>query len=87
MKYIVVMLEGKDQIFIFPKEVDHDRMYEAMEAIRFGTKHDWNRKIRSEGQAVSAGFITAGHCHGRSETLNLDSRPEKDTMLLKRLSL
>lgn len=85
MKYIVVMLEGKEQIFIFPKEVDHDRMYEAMEAIRFdvaGTfRGDWRRKLR-DGEAVSAGFVTNGVCHGRSETLNLDSRGEKDTALL-----
>ena len=85
MKYIVVQLDGKEKIFVFPKEVDHDRMYEAMEAIRFdmaGTfRGDWRRKIR-DGEAVSAGFVTNGVCHGRSETLNLDSRGEKDTALL-----
>jgi hypothetical protein len=84
MKYIVVVLEGKEKIFIFPKDVDHDRMYEAMEAIRFDTGfRDWSRKIRTEGEAVSAGFITDGRCHGRSETLGLDSRPEVDTALLR----
>lgn len=82
MKYIVIMLEGKEKIFVFPKEVDHDRMYEAMQAIRFDTGfRDWERKLR-HGEAISAGFVTNGVCHGRSETLNLDSRGDKDTALL-----
>lgn len=87
MKYIVVQLEGKEQIFIFPKEVDHDRMYEAMEAIRFdvpGTfRGNWKRKLR-EGEAISAGFVGNGLCYGRSETLGLDSRLDVDTALLSK---
>lgn len=86
MKYIVVMLEGKEYIFTFPKQVDHDRMFEAMAAIRFDVPNsfrgDWKRSLR-DGCAISAGFITNGQCHGRSETLDLDSRPEIDTNLFK----
>lgn len=82
MKYIVIMLEGKEVMFVFPKEVDHDRMYEAMENIRFGSERNWERSLR-EGEAISAGFITGGVCHGSSETLGLQSRPGTDTKLFE----
>ena len=82
MKYIVVALEGKESIFTFPRNVDHDRMYEAIETIRFRSPHNWERKFRMEGEAISAGFVDNGVCHGRSETLGLDSRGDKDTALL-----
>jgi hypothetical protein len=82
VKYIVVGLDGKEQIFVFPKTVDHDRMYEAMEVIRFGDSHNWERKLY-DGKAISAGFITDGKCHGRSETLDLASRGDVDTKLFR----
>jgi hypothetical protein len=81
-KYIVVDLDGSEQIFTFPKSVDHDRMLEALEAIRMGSDRDWSRAYRS-GKVVSAGFVENGHCGGRSETLNLKSRGAVDTVLLK----
>jgi hypothetical protein len=59
-------------------------MAEALEGIRFDTGfRDWERKIRKrDGDIISAGFIDAGgKCYGRSETLDLDSRPEKDSAL------
>lgn len=82
MKYIVMSLDGKEEIFIFPRMVDHDRMAEACEAIRFGDSRNWARKYRN-GECVSAGFVDGMRCHGRSESLNLDSRPEIDTILLR----
>jgi hypothetical protein len=83
MKYLVAVVEGKETIFVFPKTVDHDRMAEALQAIRFGSERNWRREIR-EGDVISAGFVDAGfNCHGRSETLDLDSRGEKDTTLLQ----
>lgn len=81
MKYIVMALADKEEIFIFPRTVDHDRMKEACEIIRFGDDRNWNRKYR-QGECVSAGFIDDGVCHGRSETLGLESRGPKDTALL-----
>lgn len=88
MKYLVANLEGNDAIFVFPREIDHDRMAEALGAIRFGYSHNWERKLRNaqaDGKIVSAGFVSPdGTCHGRSETLDLDSRGPIDTMLLKR---
>lgn len=82
MKYIVMALADKEEIFVFPRTVDHDRMAEACEMIRFGDGRNWNRKYR-DGECVAAGFIDGGKCHGRSESLNLASRPEIDTMLLR----
>lgn len=88
MKYIVANLEGNDAIFVFPREINHDYMAEALEAIRFGYSHNWERKLHnaiSDGKIISAGFVSPdGTCHGRSETLDLDSRGEIDTALLKR---
>ena len=81
-KYIVMMLDGKESIFIFPAFVAHDRMFEALECIRFGSERNWERKFR-QGEAVSAGFVEGGKCSGQSETLDLESRPEQDTLLLK----
>lgn len=82
MKYLVTVLEGEEVIFVFPRSVDHDRMKEAMEAIRFGTSRDWRRKLR-ESEVIAAGFVTNGRCHGKSETLDLESRGEVDTNLLR----
>lgn len=81
MKYIVFNLNCKEMIFVFPRDVDHNRMAEACEAIRWGGEHNWRRSLRMDGEAISAGFITNGKCHGRSETLNLDSREEDNALL------
>lgn len=80
MKYIVMALADQEEIFVFPRTIDHDRMKEACETIRFGDERNWNRKYR-QGECVSAGFIDNGVCHGRSETLGLSSRGVVDTKL------
>lgn len=82
MKYIVFELNAKEMIFVFPREVDHDRMAEGCEAIRWGGEHNWRRSLR-DGEPISAGFITNGVCHGRSETLGIESRGDADTALLR----
>ena len=82
MKYIVAVLDGKEVIFLFPRDVDHDRMKEAMERIRFGDHRDWSRKLH-DGDVLSAGFVDGNVCHGRSETLGLNSRGAADTALLR----
>jgi hypothetical protein len=82
MKYIVAVVDGAESIFVFPRDVDHDRMKEAIECIRFGSERNWRRKFR-DGEVISAGFVDDGRCHGRSETLDLDSRKDLDTALLR----
>jgi hypothetical protein len=91
MKYIVVNLEGHEAIFVFPKAVNHNRMAEALGAIRFGDGYYWERKLHrareKDGVLISAGFISGGVCLGRSETLGLASRGEADTKLLREAGL
>jgi len=82
MKYIVMALNGAEEIFVFPRTVDHDRMAEACDAIRFGGDRNWERKYLRDGECIAAGFVDNGVCHGRSESLNVDSRPGLDTSLL-----
>ena len=87
MKYIVVSLNDKEEIFTFPNIVDHDRFAECIEGIRFGCESNWERKLFKavkNGEIISAGFInSSGECYGRSETLDLKSRGSQDTALLK----
>ena len=81
MKYIVTKDEdGKEDIFLFPKSIDHDVMAETLEGMRSATHGEWVREFRTP---VSAGFIENGACIGGSETLGLSSRVG-DTDLLKR---
>jgi hypothetical protein len=87
VKYLVANLEGHEAIFVFPRAVDHDRMAEALASIRFGYDHNWSRKLMAkpgeDGKIISAGFVTDGVCHGRSETLGLKSREADDSALLR----
>jgi hypothetical protein len=83
-KYVVVELKGVEEIFPFPKRIDHDRWFEAIGAVRMGSDRSWDREYRM-ATAVSAGFITNGRCHGESETLKLSSRGDADTALLRKL--
>lgn len=84
MKYIVALHEGKEKIFVFPRAIDHDRFYEGLAAIRFGHGRDWRRHVLGcPSDLVSAGFIDGGECHGRSETLGIESRGAADTALLR----
>ncbi len=72
-KYVIVDCYGKMECFIFPKTQEH-------------------RKIANRhGEPVSAGFCDFDineeedviiSCHGRSESLNLASRPEEDSKIL-----
>ena len=79
MKYIVTQDEnGKEEIFVFPKSVNHDCMGEVLGYIKNQTWGNWERVFRFP---ISAGFTDGVKCYGHSETLGLKSRPE-DTQLL-----
>lgn len=79
MKYIVMKSESEEEeIFLFPRHIDHDCMAEVLGRIKNQSFGNWHRVLR---QLVSAGFVDDGHCHGRSESLGLASRPQ-DTELL-----
>lgn len=78
MKYVVTKTQdGPEQIFIFEKSIDHGRFYEVLNYIKEG---DWKREFR---KLISAGFTDGKICWGRSESLNKDSRPKEDTILLQ----
>lgn len=84
MKYIVT--ESNDEfntqeIFIFPRTIDHDAYAESVHVSRNKTWGDWERLHKIP---IAAGFIDSNsQCYGRSETLGLDSRGAADTKLIK----
>lgn len=80
MKYVVMDSdECGEQLFVFPKTIDHDRFAEVLSLIKHGVERNWNRIYR---KPVSAGFTDGTLCYGKSETLGLRSR-DKDTALLR----
>ena len=80
MKYIVTKDEnGNEEIFLFPVAVHHDVMYNVISRLKNKSHGDWKRTDR---ELVSAGFWDGMQCHGYSETLNVASRPLKDTELI-----
>jgi len=84
MKYICAINDdGEQEIFIFPDTVNHDCFYEGVTALRNQTWGEWKRIFR---EVISAGFVDKDlKCYGESETLNVESRGEEDTKLLKKL--
>lgn len=91
MKYVV--LQGRDRqtdalhelAIIFPKCFNHDNM--ANMAIRALDRTGGD--IKPTLKIVSAGFCEVSgdpNCHGRSETLDLDSRGEHDDALIRSTS-
>jgi hypothetical protein len=73
-KYIVIIFDGREQVISFPHHVQHADVF-----------HYTKREV-PHVQLVSAGFfmgdMDALWVGGRSESLDLDSRPQ-DTDLLK----
>ena len=81
MKYVVTKTkDGPEQIFIFEKDIDHDRFYEVLSYIKEGHDRNWLREFR---ELVSAGVTDGKTCWGKSESLNKNSRPKEDTILLQ----
>ncbi len=82
MKYIrTERVDGRHEIFVFPKSVDHDVMMEGLSRLKDKTDGNWERIHRT---AVTAGFVhSSGECYGKSYTLNIESSPKEDTALLK----
>lgn len=77
-KYIIVRFNsGVEVAILFSNLIDHSRF----------------ANIYSKKAIASAGFFTVDYCEnrtiveafGKSETLNLESRPDEDTDLIKRL--
>lgn len=84
MKYIVTENwddNRKKEIFIFDESINHDHMMEMLSRIKRDVGNGWERQHR---EAVSAGFYDGRRCHGRSETLNLNSNPEDIKLIRSR---
>lgn len=83
MKYIVLKIKigttiEKELPFIFPDMLNHDQFAESViQELRMNHEKD--------SEVVSAGFCNFfngdPHCEGRSETLNIDSRPEDNRLI------
>ncbi|MFK4706040.1 hypothetical protein ABIC83_002879 [Roseateles asaccharophilus] len=80
MKYLVYRDGDVEHLVTFPRSINHDRMAEAMSALRFGSDQNWHRR---QGQVVAAGFVVGGSCQGHSESLGIGSRGAVDTALLQ----
>lgn len=86
MKYIVTQRETEltnvniEEIFIFPKSVNHDCFAEVAGRIKDQTYGNWHRVYR---EVISAGFTDGVKCYGESESLGIKSRKDEDTQLLK----
>lgn len=79
MKYIVTHCEQHgEEIFVFPESINHNIMAEAIGRLKNQSFGDWSRITRTP---VSAGFVKEGKCVGRSESLNLLSRPQDSDLL------
>ena len=67
VKYVITKYGLTDTIFVFPAHVEHLKFAEHM------------------GTVLSAGFVNIATktCYGRSSSLNLESNPEVDNILLR----
>lgn len=80
MKFITTQdRDGKEELFIFPRNINHDAMAEVLGYIKNQTHGNWSRVFR---KPISAGFIEGGKCCGMSESLKLKARPEDTALLL-----
>lgn len=77
MKYVVVKTDAGEQIYVFPKQIDHDAFAEVLSYIKMGGRN-WKREYR---EPVSAGFTDGATCYGRSESLEIGSRPQDSSLL------
>ena len=73
-KYVVFDDGLNKYILTFPAYVTHKEFSESLKELSDGMLYP-----------ISGGFIENGECVGESISLNLKSRDEKDTLLLKDL--
>ena len=53
MKYVVVSSEHGEELFLFPKSINHDEFAEVLSYIKQGDSRNWKRSYR---KPISAGF-------------------------------
>lgn len=83
MKYVCFedRKTGKQTVVLFERHINHVDMYDVAARVKLYDKNnEWYRGM----SAISAGFVRPDMtCYGRSESLQLNSRPAEDTKLLK----
>lgn len=86
MKYIVIAKDGEELVFTCPNhpKITHKNFAESVRHIRIDEgRQSWSRQF-ARSEIVAAGFVnSAGICHGTSESLQVASRGQIDTDLLK----
>jgi len=81
MKFVTTVDEdGNEELFQFPRSIDHDAMAEVLGRIKDQTHGNWKRVRRVP---IAAGFVDSSGCYGKSETLHLKARPEDSKLLAK----
>lgn len=82
LKYIIVRNRdsGKEEVFLFPKSVNHDVFAKSVGRLKNQAQGQWRRITRD---IVAAGFVSPSFkCYGGSDTLHMVSR-EQDTKILR----
>lgn len=83
MKYICLLdpKTNKETIVLFERHINHVDMSDVASRVRlYDENSQWYRGMNP----ISAGFVGRDlHCYGKSESLQLNSRPEQDTKLLR----
>lgn len=74
MKFVTFDGYNGEQIIVFPNKIQHSNLASSICELSFGTM-----------SPISGGFVVGGECIGRSESLRMESRGDKDTRLLKQL--
>lgn len=81
LKYIVTKTaDNKEEIFLFSKSVNHD-CFRQVE-----TYFEHSNDVSEYRRCIGAGFTNLKTCYGRSESLNINSRPEDTNLLLNFLN-
>lgn len=84
MKYVVgVNSKGSEKIFLFPESVMHISIGHVLQ--RGFKEHPLMGAPWISFDIISAGFVNLDKlaCYGKSESLKLESRPERDSQLLR----
>ena len=75
-KYFIINYQGTELMFTFPHVIAHKDMLHSVRTMMVGHGRNWSRPYR-DATLVSAGFMTnEAHCYGRSQSLNIESRPD-----------
>ena len=74
MKFVTFYGPKGEQIIVFPKKIQHLAFAESIAELSYGTM-----------RPIAGGFVENGECVGLSISLNMCSRCDEDTALLKDL--